>query len=347
MRVLFGATGIFLLLGLFPCGADSRPQLSSDERAAVASTLKWQTGTVTLRDGLAKIALSPGYRFLNGADAEKVLHDLWGNPPGPATLGMIFPEQTGPVDQNGWGVLIQYEEGGHVNDADAAKINYDELLTQMQKQVRDENPAREQEGYPPVELVGWAEPPHYDATTHKLYWAKDLRIGQESAASLNYNIRILGRRGVLVLTAVALMRDLPVVSQEMPEIMARVDFQPGNSYADFDPRIDKVAKYGIAALIAGGAIGAAAKFGLLKAFWPLLLVFKKFLVIIVVGIAAAVRKLMGVFKNKSVARPFNPPSHPQPETRSAPPTLNAPPAPTNLEPLRPPPAPGTGIPPEE
>jgi uncharacterized membrane-anchored protein len=342
MRAAFLATICFLLAGLTVSAAD--PRMSSDEMAAVASTLKWQTGTVTLRDGLAKITLSPGYRFLDGADAEKVLHDLWGNPPGRPTLGMIFPDDAGPTDRNGWGVLIQYEEGGHVNDADAAKINYDQLLQQMQKQVQNENPERQQQGYPPVELVGWAEPPHYDASTHKLYWAKDLRIGQESAASLNYNIRILGRRGVLVLNAVALMRDLPMVSQKMPEIMARVDFQPGNSYADFDPKIDKVAKYGVAALIAGGALGAAAKFGLLKAFWPFLLVFKKFAILIFVGLAAAVRKLVAVFQNKSVVRPFDPATHAQPESRPAAPTLNPPVSPTNLEPLRPPPAPRTDFP---
>jgi uncharacterized membrane-anchored protein len=336
-----------LFVGLFSClplsAADQR--MSPDDMAAVASTLKWKTGTVTLRDGLAQIALSPGYRFLDGADAEKVLHDIWGNPPARPTLGMIFPDDAGPLDRSGWGVLIEYEEGGHVNDNDAAKINYGELLQQMQKQVQDGNAEREQQGYPPIELVGWAEPPHYDAVTHKLYWAKELQIGQEPAGSLNYNIRILGRRGVLVLNAIALMRDLPVVARKMPEIMARVDFQPGNTYAEFDPKIDKVAKYGVAALIAGGAIGAAAKFGLLKAFWPLLLVLKKFLILIVVAVGAAVRKLAGVFKNKSVARPFNPPSHPQANPPA--PTLNPPPAPGNLEPLRPPPSPLPGLPPDE
>jgi uncharacterized membrane-anchored protein len=335
----------WLLSGLALFAADQRPQISSDDMAAIASTLKWQTGTVTLRNGLAKITLDPGYRFLDGADAEKVLHDIWGNPPAPPTLGMIFPVGAGPTDRDGWGVLIEYQEGGHVNDADAAKINYSELLQEMQGQVRDGNAAREREGYPPVELVGWAEPPHYDAVTHKLYWAKNLRVGQEPLTGLNYNIRILGRRGVLVLNAVALTRDLPMVSEKMPDIMARVDFQPGNTYAEFDPKIDKVAKYGVAALIAGGAIGAAAKFGLFKAFWPFLLVFKKFLIFIVVGIVALARKLSAVFKNKSVARPFNPPSHPQGSPPA--PTLNPPAPPVNLEPLRPPPPPRPGFPPDK
>jgi len=43
----------------------------------VESSLKWQTGTITLKDGLAKINLTDDFRFLDSADARKVLHNLW------------------------------------------------------------------------------------------------------------------------------------------------------------------------------------------------------------------------------------------------------------------------------
>lgn len=46
----------------------------------------------------------------------------------------------------------------------------------MQGATRDANAERAKAGYPTVELVGWAEPPHYDSTAHKLYWAKDLKF---------------------------------------------------------------------------------------------------------------------------------------------------------------------------
>lgn len=331
---------------LAPLRADNPPpqHLSPDEMAAAASSLQWQTGTITLQDGLAKINLAPGYRFLNGPDAEKVLHDLWGNPPADPPLGMIFPPGSGPLDENGWGILVEYEEGGHVNDADAAKINYDDLLKTMQKQVQDDNAQRQQEGYAPMELVGWAEPPHYDAATHKLYWAKELRVGNDSANGLNYNIRVLGRKGVLVLNAIAGLNDLNAVAAKMPDVMAMVDFQPGNTYADFDPRIDKVAKYGIAALIAGGAVGVAAKVGLFKFLIPILLLLKKFAIVLVVAVVALVKKMMNAIKGKSgVARPFEPPQHTPPPTLAAPPGLNPPPEP-NREPLRPPPGPSSGAP---
>ena len=338
MRSLLFAFLLPLVLG--PLRADDPPpqRLSPDEMATVVSSLKWQTGTITLQGGLAKINLAPGYRFLDGPDAEKVLHDLWDNPPADPPLGMIFPPDAGPLDENGWGVLVEYEEGGHVNDADASKINYSDLLKTMQQQVRDDNARRQQEGYAPMELVGWAEPPHYDAVTHKLYWAKELRVGDSPANGLNYNIRVLGRKGVLVLNAIAGLNDLGAVSAKMPDVMAMVDFQPGNTYADFDPRIDKVAKYGIAALIAGGALGVAAKVGLLKFLFPILLMLKKFVIVIFLAVAALFKKLAGAIKGKSgVARPFEPPQHPPPPTAASPP-LNPPPEP-NREPLRPPPGP--------
>ena len=285
--------------------------------AATASSLKWQTGTITLRDGLATIALPEGYRYLNSADAEKVLHDIWGNPPGANSLGMIFPPHTGPLDHNSWAVVVDYEQNGYVKDGDADKINYTDLLHQMQTSVQESNEQRTRQGYPAIQLVGWAEPPHYDHTTHKLYWAKDVRFGQDEGDTLNYNIRILGRRGVLVLNAIASMRDLPVVAQKMPELMAKVDFKPGNTYADFDPKIDTVAKYGVAALIAGGAVGAAAKFGLLKAFWPLLLGLKKFLIIIFVAIVRGGEEAHGRHDQRA-ARTWSGPSNPPTSTsRSA------------------------------
>ena len=69
-----------------------------------------------------------------------------------------------------------------------------------------------------------------------------------------------------------------------------VDFKEGSRYADFDPKTDKVAAYGIAALVAGGALAAAAKLGLLKGLWVAILALKKFIVIGVIALVAFVKK---------------------------------------------------------
>ena len=286
--------------------ADPAPtpdKATGDNAAAIASSLKWQTGTITLKDGLAKINLTDDFRFLDNADARQVLHNLWGNPDQPNILGMIFPKDKGPLDHGGWAVIVKYEEGGYVKDDDAEKINYDDLLKQMQQQARDATPEREKEGYPSIELVGWAAPPRYDKTTHKLYWAKDLRFGGESHDTLNYDIRILGRRGVLVLSAISSMNNFPEIDQQVPQILSMVDFQPGNTYAEFDPKIDKVAEYGLTALIAGGALAGAAKLGLFGLLFKYIigavLVLKKAIIVVVVAVVAGVKKLWAKFTGKT------------------------------------------------
>jgi len=299
-RVGMGVFALCLLAGLLLRADDpTPPRPSADTLAALDSSLKWQTGTITLKDGLAKINLTADFRFLDNADARKVLHEMWGNPDHPNILGMIFPKDKGPLDHGTWAVTVNYEQGGYVKDDDAEKINYDDLLKKMQERVREASPEREKQGYPGIELVGWAAPPRYDKATHKLYWAKDLKFGGAPQDTLNYDIRVLGRRGTLVLGAIAPMRIFPEIDQKVPQILAMVDFQPGNAYADFDPKIDKVAEYGLAGLIAGGALAGAAKLGLLKGLWVGILALKKFILIGIIAIAAGFKKMMARFSGKS------------------------------------------------
>ena len=71
-------------------------------------------------------------------------------------------------------------------------------------------------------------------------------------------------------------------------------FQQGNRYADF-VRGDKVAEYGLTALILGGAGAAAIKTGLLAKAWRFILVavlaLKKLVIVVFAGLAAIFRKL--------------------------------------------------------
>lgn len=299
-----GALALCLLAPWIVSADDSTPpKLTPEQRETLVSSLKWQTGPINLEDGLAKINLADGFRFLDSADARKVLHDVWGNPDNPKILGLIFPKDTGPLSHGGWAVTVKYEDGGYVKDDDAGKINYDDLLKKMQQQVKEASPARVKAGYPSIELVGWAAPPRYDQATHKLYWAKDLKFGDETKDTLNYDIRILGRRGVLVLTALGTIDQLQEIKDSTPGILAMVDFQPGNTYAEFDPKIDKIAEYGLTGLIAGGAIAAAAKmgvFGLLFKYGIAAVLFlKKGLILIIVAIVAGVKKFWGNFTGKT------------------------------------------------
>ena len=122
-----------------------------------------------------------------------------------------------------------------------------------------------------MRLLGWAEPPHYDGETHRLYWAQELESHMDGDISrdLNYSTRVLGRRGVLALNAVAGMDMLPEIRENMRDVLGRIHFEEGHRYEDFDPDLDDVAAYGIGALILGKLAGKAGFFAMIGLFCSL------------------------------------------------------------------------------
>lgn len=257
------------------------PQTSSPE--AFLASLDFRKGEIVLPGGIATIDVPESLRYLSPQDTEKVLTTAWGNPPGNQTLGMLVPGEESIFSDSAWAAVIGYEEDGYVPDEDADAIDYDELLEAMREASHEENKARIQAGYDTVELVGWAAAPRYDKAAHKLYWAKELEFGDFPVHTLNYNVRILGRKGVLVLNLVATMPQLADIEASIPEVLAMTDFNPGFRYADFDPSIDEVAGYGIGALIAGKV---AAKTGLLAKLGALVPALKKLWILLVVAAGA-------------------------------------------------------------
>ncbi len=282
------AAAILLSSAIFAAPPEKDPSKRAAEIKRIVSDLHYQQGEINLGGGLAKLSVPPEYNFLDGRQAELVLHDLWGNPPSEQGLGMLMPAEMSPVDKDGWAIEVHYEEEGYVKDDEAATLNYDDLLKKMQEQTVEANKEREKEGYPALTLVGWATPPRYDQATHKLYWAKELEFEGHPKHVLNYNIRILGRKGVLVLNAIADMDRLADVEAATPTILKMVNFQEGSRYTDYKVG-DKVATYGLIGLIAGGVLAKAGGFKLLLAG---LLAAKKFVIIGVVAIAGWFKKLM-------------------------------------------------------
>ena len=286
IKSLLSALFCLLLAAPLTHAAETSPE-------QLMTSLKFQEGKITLPGDIATLNLPPNFRYLAPADAGRLLSEGWGNPPGIETLGMIVPTAVHPLSREGWGVVVTYEKQGHVKDDDADSIKYDELLKTMQESMVEANDERKKQGYQPMTLVGWAEAPRYDKASHKLYWAKELHSEGDAQNGLNYNIRVLGREGVLVLNAVAGMDQIGQIRNEMKAVTAFSDFTPGNRYADFNERTDKVAEYGLAALIAGGA---AAKLGLFGKLFALLLAFKK---VLIVGAGAAVVGIGKLFGRKS------------------------------------------------
>jgi uncharacterized membrane-anchored protein len=265
-----------------------QPKMTKEE---FLKSLHYQTGNITLPNGMATLDLSNKFKYLPPADASRVIQ-AWGNPPAD-TQGMIVPADSDPLSEGGWGVIISYMDDGHVKDGDADDIKYDELLKTMQQAMSDHNAERTKGGYSPITLERWAEQPTYDKLTHKYYWAEDISSDQGANHTLNYSVRVLGRKGVLVLNAMSNMDQLSAIKTQMKDVTAFSQFTPSNRYEDFDDKTDKVAAYGLAALVAGGV---AAKLGLFAKLVALLLVLKKFIIVAVIAFFATIKKF---FSGKS------------------------------------------------
>ena len=290
VMLLFAAVSLF---GKNATEADESTDstMTVEQLLAKLDTFKYQSSGQVQIGEVATLTIPAGFKFLDGRQAASVLHDVWKNPYSPS-LGMLLPEDKSPFLRDCWAVEITYEEDGHVKDDDAKDIKYDDLLKEMQKSILESYAERIKEGGRAMELTGWAEPPSYDGKAHKLYWAKKLKELGDSVEFLNYNIRILGRKGVLVLNAIGGLDQLAEIKQQTQPILAATNFTSGNTYGEYNSSVDKVAAYGIVGLIAGGVL---AKTGL---FAKLGLILLKFIKPIFVGVAALGASVVRFFKGR-------------------------------------------------
>ena len=294
---------VYIAAALLACAAFASPTLAQDtppetEETATAEAesavpagpeLQYQTGTITLPNKVATLHLGDKYRYLDPNETNKLLM-AWGNESDTSTQGTIIPADVDPWSETGWAVILTYDDDGHIDDSDAAEIDYDDMLEDMKEGTEDHNSDRKKAGFDAVHLIGWAEKPHYDASAKKLYWAKELNFEGSSGNTLNYDVRVLGREGVLSMNAVAGMDLLEQIRREMRPLIEVAEFNEGYRYAEFDAKTDRTAEYGLAALVAAGV---GAKLGLFAKLGALLLAFKKFLIIGLVALGALIKKLFG------------------------------------------------------
>lgn len=272
--------------------AEEAEQAYLDWAEEVLADIEAEQGTIELSKAPIIITLPDTLEFYDAKETRTILEDLWGNPEDDTPLGMIFPVGQNPVEAP-WGALLTYEDTGYVSDTDAHDIDFDELLAEMKSDITAENSEREKQGYATLELFGWAEAPNYDAENHRVSWAKDLLFSTSGDDhTLNYDMRILGRHGVLSINFVADMSALEDVKAAAPAVLAAPRFKEGTTYADYQEG-DKKSGYGVAALIAGGAgVAAAKKLGFLGIT---LLILKKGWIVIIAGMGLLGKRFSGLF----------------------------------------------------
>lgn len=275
----------------------------ADRLVELHRSLKFQSGKAELtseNNVFAQLNLGEKFAFLAPEDSKKLLEDLWGNPAGTSggVLGMIVPTNANLFDDDSWAITLRYEKDGYVSDDDASEIDYKDLLEKMKKDTAEASVEREKLGQPKVELVGWADAPTYEKSTHTLYWSKELKFGDLEVNTLNYNIRVLGRRGVLVMNVIGGMPVLPQINERKSEILSLASFVPEERYEAFDEKTDKKSSYGLAALVAGTFI--AQKVGIFKGLLIFLLAAKKFVIVGVIALGVFLRKLFSSKANVTV-----------------------------------------------
>ncbi len=268
--------------------AQNEPELTEEQIMAILSdSIHGQKGIVNHPNHHFDIQVPEGYVYLDHEKATRLLVDYWGNPEDEDILGVLVSDTVNIYVNAEIAYLIYYMDSGYVSDKDAKDIDYDDLLAELKKEAKQSSDNLSEE-YAKYELVDWALEPRYDTDKKILVWAKHLRFGGEQEI-LNYDIRILGKQGVVVMQAVASMDDCDKVVADEGLIASSARFTSGYTYADFNPATDRIAEWTIGGLIAGKVMAKAglfAKLGILLAkFWKIIAVaifaigaplFKKF-----------------------------------------------------------------------
>jgi uncharacterized membrane-anchored protein len=254
--------------------------------------LAWQRGPGEGVIGArARIRIPQGYAFLDDKNTRRFL-ELMGNPPRDNHY-LIAPAN---LD---WFAVFSFDAVGYVKDDE--KIDADALLDSLKKSDAPGNEERKRLGMEPIYTDGWHVPPHYDAATKRLEWGMRLR-DQNGGLHVNYTSRLLGRTGVMSAVLVSAPQTLAEDMKAFNGALGGYEFVAGENYAAFKSG-DKIAEYGLAALVVGGAAAAAAKAGLFKSLG-------KFLWVIIGGVLmggwALLKKLFGRKREVTAGPPPGP-----------------------------------------
>ncbi|HPG62474.1 MAG TPA: DUF2167 domain-containing protein [Casimicrobium sp.] len=242
------------------------------------------------------LKLPANYIFIPQPNATQVLKTM-GNPGSdPRLQGLVFP-----LNQDSWFMTVRFEAAGYVKDDDAKDWNADDLLKSYREGTEAANKERKTMGVPELEILGWAEKPAYDTATHRLVWAMSSKERGADAANgqgVNYNTYALGREGYFSLNLVTELSDLPKHKTHAAAMLTALNFDDGKRYADFNASTDRVAEYGLAALVAGAA---AKKLGFFALAFAFIAKFAKVGILAAAAIGAGLFKFLG--KKKKDAEP--------------------------------------------
>ena len=253
----------------------------------------------------SEIDLPAGFILLQKAAAQEILRKGGDNVESVvAAIGQADKE---------WLVILEYEDIGYIEDDDADKLDAGELLKSYQDGTVEQNKVRHEHGVPELYVDGWSESPRYEKTTHHLVWG--LKAHSSQGPVINFFTRVLSRGGFMSVNLIDKAEAIEASKKEAAPVLAGLRFKPGFKYTDHKSE-DKSSGMGLRALVLGGAgVALATKGGFLI---KLLLIFKKAIIFVVVGVGGFFKWLFGRKKKDDDLGPppasFEPPSAPPPPT---------------------------------
>jgi uncharacterized membrane-anchored protein len=274
-RISLAAFAALVAVMALPSGLIAQTQ---SDVAAQFAALNWQDGpTKGSLGGIATIAVPEGYRFLGKGDAGKFM-ELNQNPSDGSELGLLLSVE------GSWFVVYEFSADGYVKDDDR-ELDADAILVSIKEGTEAANNVRRERGWSTMEIVGWQQTPFYDTKTNNLTWS--IRGSSDDGTSINHSTRLLGRRGVMKANLVASPDEIGRAVPAFDSVMTSFSFNAGQRYAEFKSG-DRVAEYGLAGLIVGGAGVALVKTGLLQKFW-------KVIVFGLIALAGVIKRLISSF----------------------------------------------------
>ena len=253
-------------------------EMSFVERLQAAGVNMIVGPTTAQLGDIASIELPAGYHFVGG-ESLKQFYDLTQNMMGGNELGVVLS----PDD---WTLFFDFDDIGYVKDDEKDQLDADALMASMNEGQESANSTRRERGWDEMRLRGWVQQPHYDEKTNNLKWAFNLSSSSDNFESvwINQSIRLLGRTGVMNVTLVGNPERFAADEAAADALLAsHFSYLPGERYAEFKEG-DKIAEYGLAALVLGGAGAFAAKSGVLAKFW-------KFIVIGFIALGGFLKKI--------------------------------------------------------
>lgn len=245
------------------------------------SELPWEFGPATGKVGSrATIEIPEGYAFL-GPDGAAQFNELMENPPSSVDEYVLAPEDLS------WTAYFSFNETGYVKDDES--IDPDNILASVREGTEAGNSVRRERGWDTMKILGWSFKPQYDKQLNALEWAILVQLEESGQQVVNYNTRLLGRRGVMEVIVVSDPETLSASIADFKHLMPAYEFTAGEKYAEFREG-DRVAEYGLAALITGGAAAVAAKKGWLAAAGVFIVKMWKLLLVGLLAIGALARK---------------------------------------------------------